>query len=169
MERGFSVHRKSSKIRWTPDEDHLLAESIEHNGTANWTLVAQALPRRSGKQCRERWVNQLNPQLKSEVWSGEEDQALLSLVMVHGHHWSMITKFLPGRSVNSIKNRFGFLSRHVAGSALGGDQNPDVTHAPLFAEMTSDRAMAVQKVRLPPIDLLPLGASAARQFTMRLR
>jgi hypothetical protein len=169
MEKGWSMKRKSSKVRWTPEEDRLLFESIERDGTGNWSLVARALQDRSGKQCRERWVNQLNPQLTAEVWSTEEDRLLRTLVSLHGHRWSVLTAFLPGRSVNSIKNRFGFLARHLNGANTILDLHP-VDAAPLpppIPDLNPDRAMPVRKVLLPSIDSLPIGPSG--RFSAKFR
>ena len=49
------------------------------NGTRAWTTVAQALPGRTGKQCRERWHNHLDNDIRKDAWSNEEDCKLLQL------------------------------------------------------------------------------------------
>ena len=49
---------------WQPEEDALLAKLVLENGPKGWTKIAQQLPGRIGKQCRERWHNQLILQLK---------------------------------------------------------------------------------------------------------
>jgi hypothetical protein len=48
----------AKKAKWTPTEDYLLSESIKEHGMSNWSRIAQNLPGRNGKQCRERWMNQ---------------------------------------------------------------------------------------------------------------
>ncbi len=35
------------------------------------------MPGRIGKQCRERWHNHLNPNIKKERWTDEEDLAII--------------------------------------------------------------------------------------------
>jgi myb proto-oncogene protein len=40
-------------------------------GAKNWTYIAKSLPGRIGKQCRERWHNHLNPDIKKERWTEE--------------------------------------------------------------------------------------------------
>jgi hypothetical protein len=35
-----------------------------HHGEGRWSLVAQSLPGRIGKQCRERWINHVDPNIK---------------------------------------------------------------------------------------------------------
>jgi len=37
---------------------------------------------RSGKQCRERWINALNPSLKTGGWTPDEDKLLFSLYQI---------------------------------------------------------------------------------------
>lgn len=100
------------KAKWTPEEDKLLIDSVKRNGMSNWSLVAKSIPGRTGKQCRERWTNQLCPDLNKENWTPEEDQILLKQQQINGNFWAKIAKFLPGRSPNAIKNRWSWLSRH---------------------------------------------------------
>lgn len=104
----------SKKMKWTAEEDEILKSRIEKFGTGNWSLIAQELHGRTGKQCRERWTNQLNPNLNRDNWSSNEDRILLHQQQVFGNSWSKIAKYLPGRSSNSIKNRWSWLSRHRA-------------------------------------------------------
>jgi hypothetical protein len=103
----------SHKRRWTEKEDDLLRLSIRRFGTLNWSIVAQVLPERTGKQCRERWMNQLNPKLCQDEWRPEEDCIVVQQQGICGNNWTHITQFLPGRSANAIKNRFVWLSRHA--------------------------------------------------------
>ena len=56
---------------WTPDEDELLRGLIKKNGTGNWSVIAKQLPHRKGKQCRERWFNHLDPNIKKGEWTPE--------------------------------------------------------------------------------------------------
>jgi hypothetical protein len=54
----------------------------------------------TGKQCRERWHNQLDPNIKKEGWSEEEDRILLQAHTELGNHWVEISKvpFLCARA-----------------------------------------------------------------------
>ncbi|XP_048537143.1 transcription factor MYB73-like [Triticum urartu] len=49
---------------WTVEEDTLLRAKVQEFGEGSWMQVASYLPSRSGKQCRERWVNQLDPNIE---------------------------------------------------------------------------------------------------------
>ena len=96
----------SKKNAWTAEEDAMLARIIAEQGHGHWTKVAAHLPGRMGRQCRERWFNHLAPEVKKGDWSKEEDQLIVAAVREHGTKWSLIQKQLPGRSDNSIKNRY---------------------------------------------------------------
>ena len=52
-------------------------QMVEKYGPRNWSAIAEHLPGRIGKQCRERWHNHLNPDIKKERWTEEEDQAII--------------------------------------------------------------------------------------------
>ena len=49
---------------WDAAEDNTLVALVEKYGTQTWTEIAQKLPHRSGKQCRERWHNHLDPGIR---------------------------------------------------------------------------------------------------------
>ena len=61
---------------WTKEEDILLGKLVEESGAKGWTKIAQQLPGRIGKQCRERWHNHLDPSIKKCNFTEEEDQAI---------------------------------------------------------------------------------------------
>lgn len=58
------------KGSWTPTEDTILREKRAAFGR-KWSKIAEYLPGRSGKQCRERYINHLNPNLKRGEWTGK--------------------------------------------------------------------------------------------------
>ncbi|KAJ6357627.1 hypothetical protein OIU78_005467 [Salix suchowensis] len=56
---------------WSPEEDAVLSQLVSKFGARNWSLIARGIPGRSGKSCRLRWCNQLDPCLKRKPFTVE--------------------------------------------------------------------------------------------------
>jgi len=94
------------KGAWRESEDEKLMDQVRIHGPKKWSLIAQCLPGRVGKQCRERWFNHLDPSVKKEWWSPKEDELILKYHSELGNQWSVIAKMLLGRPANAIKNHW---------------------------------------------------------------
>ncbi|XP_076909909.1 uncharacterized protein LOC143567347 [Bidens hawaiensis] len=89
-------------------------------GDSKWSSVAEKLPGRIAKQCRDRWQNHLRPDITKDAWSEEEDKLLIAIHKEVGNKWSEIARRLPGRSENTIKNHWNATKRRQLSSRRRG-------------------------------------------------
>lgn len=90
--------RKNIEPKWS---QYALALFMESNKTYLKTP----------KQCREYWLNHLNPQIKKTSWAPEEDRKLIQTIAEVGKKWARVAKHLNGRTENMVKNRYTSLTK----------------------------------------------------------
>lgn len=101
------------KVKFTQKEDDLLTDIVERLGTGNWELVAKEMKKRTARQCRERWINYLSPELRNDPWTPQEDKLLDELYENLGSKWQKIAEYFPTRSGNCVRNRFKLRQRRM--------------------------------------------------------
>ena len=111
------------RVAWTRREDDLLRAGVEMEEEGkelpsdgdvdssadgrgkSWARISAHVPGRSGKQCRERWVERLRPGLRKGGWTPSEDRVLRGLYARHGASWTVISGNMQNRSPAAVKNR----------------------------------------------------------------
>jgi transcription factor MYB, plant len=101
---------------WSPEEDKLLVDFVQANGSGNWRLLPKLAGKfvgarhifphgslvgtgwvrerfgwaglnRCGKSCRLRWTNYLRPDIKRGPFTTEEHSTILQLHGIVGNRW----------------------------------------------------------------------------------
>lgn len=100
--RYRQINPNLNKGAWSKHEEDLLIELVGKFGK-NWAKIASIHKTRSGKQIRDHYNYCIDNKTN---YTEEEDQKILSLYQTYGNQFSKFTDYIPGRTSESIKNRF---------------------------------------------------------------
>ena len=102
--------RGETKGRFTEHEKTLLKQAVETYGQ-NWSLIAaNVLTGRTGAQIRDHWVTSLDPDIKRDRFSNEENIVLMQHVIEFGEKWAKIAKLIPGRHDTQCRRKWQVLT-----------------------------------------------------------
>ncbi len=105
---------RSTVQSWCDAEDAALGALVaaqEAAGAARglpaaprWAEIAAQMPgNRRGKQCRDRYVNHLAPNISRGEWADPEERSLAEGYLQLGPKWAALSRLLPGRTENMVR------------------------------------------------------------------
>jgi hypothetical protein len=143
------------KGSWTDQEDRQIEAWVQGHGPKSWTALAATMHGRLGKQCRERWVNSLDPDLARRPWTEEEDTILIEHQTKWGNKWAKIASLLQGRTDNCVKNRWNSsLKRRLERIAAG--QNPVLKRGRKPKRPSTAPSLPIDDVPKPDFGSIPV-------------
>jgi hypothetical protein len=122
---------KQTRHHFSPEDDERIVEAVGNQEYPNWNEVAQCVPGKTGRQCRERFQHYLRPNLVQTPWTAAEDELIRKFYGEYGPNWARIAMHFNGqRTNNNIKNRW---NNHLARNMTSRDPEelplPDLPRA----------------------------------------
>jgi hypothetical protein len=150
-----SLPARVMKHKFTYEEDQLLIALVQLHGENEWSTVAASLGSRNARQCRERFKNYLDPNLKRADWTPDEDALLRLKHTEYGAHWNQIARFFHGRSDMALRNRWNRIRHRRAHEFHQIDATPNQVTVPSpgddpFAESDDDAGLRSASPIFPP-------------------
>jgi hypothetical protein len=121
LKRGSQYPHPKSKF--TPEEDNHLVELVEQFGLDSWPQLSRRMPGRNSRQCRDRWVNYLSPDICKGPWCAAEETLLCEKIIEFGHSWKKIAYFFKGRSEVNVKSHWNRMQRRALQNLLEAGRN----------------------------------------------
>ena len=153
-------HRQTNRVshytKWTREEDDLLKDAAERS-KRDWPVVAKLFPGKTTACVRKRWDLKHNPNTKKTKWTPDEDELILKLKKeLGGGFWKDMSKHLPGRPPDAIKNRYySVLRRRVCkNDQIQPSQNGHISDPPSDSERPAEPPISDESL----FDLLSLAA-----------
>lgn len=127
--------KREGKTIWLEAEDSYLLKLVKSKGKKNWVDISEELnlkfdTSKTGKQCRERYRNYVDPSLEKCEWKPQEKILFLFLHNIYKNQWSQISKFLNQRSDIAIKNYFYSVIRKALRYYQKGTIPPSILNKP---------------------------------------
>ncbi|ESQ48104.1 hypothetical protein EUTSA_v10020020mg [Eutrema salsugineum] len=153
----WSLHPTiEKKGRWSSEEDKRVKVAVTLFGAKNWHKIAQFVPGRTQVQCRERWVNSLDPKVNRDRWTKEEDAKLREAITEHGYSsWSKVASRLSRRTDSQCRRRWKSLYPHQAAVIQEATRSRREAIVGNFVDRESERPalLAGDFLALPEISL----------------
>jgi pre-mRNA-splicing factor CDC5/CEF1 len=94
---------------WKNTEDEILKAAVMKYGLNQWSRIASLMNRKSAKQCKARWHEWLDPNIKKMEWTREEDEKLLHLAKLFPVQWRTVAPIV-GRTPTQCLERYDRLT-----------------------------------------------------------
>lgn len=88
--------KKINRKRFSPKEDNLLLQIVLGKRTNDWNTISLELSKlsqdryqRTPRQCKDRYLNYLNPEIVNKEWTNEEDECFISNYILNQFQFSL--------------------------------------------------------------------------------
>ncbi|CAD8069715.1 unnamed protein product [Paramecium primaurelia] len=113
------LNYKLKEQPWKQEEDDLLINlRQQYSGPKDWIKIAvqfiiTSQTVRYPKQIRERFNNVINPNINKNEFNQDEILIIIKEAQKNNKNWAGISKIIPGRTDNQIKNIYNSIMRKI--------------------------------------------------------
>ncbi len=131
---------KPKRMQWCKTHDEYLNSLAKLNKGHNWGEIAKAMCERftetqfTSKKCRARWKNCINPEINKVYLNDAEELLLIAHHSTYKNKWSKISKRLPHRNSNILRNSFYSAMRKTIQHIVLGRKPPQDVYPLLFVQ-----------------------------------
>ena len=118
MQKFNRMKDVSKKGQWSAKEDQIVKDWALRNGPRKWSICSVVVEGRSGKQCRDRWRNYLDPFINHSEWTDTEQMKVFAEMKHNWSSWTLIAKNITNRSESAVKNLFYSSIRKIKRSEI---------------------------------------------------
>jgi hypothetical protein len=108
----------------------MLSALVAQKGDGDWLRIAEAMPGRNARQCKDRWSSYLAPNLEERLWTTSEDMMLVDHCRTMGPKWVKMAHYFEGRSDAMLKNRYHALQHKSARGVATAQGEPPLAPPP---------------------------------------
>lgn len=105
--------KRNPRKMFTPTEDSLLKDLVRRYGTYDWKSISEFVKGRGPRQCRDRYLKYLSPEVVNGPWTHEEEELLVEKYNIFGSSWKLIATFFPTRTDVNIKSKWKKMQRRM--------------------------------------------------------
>lgn len=95
-----------------------------------------------------RWNKQLDPKIKKEPWTLDEEKIVLEKIKIYGTSWVSIAKYIPGRTNDAIKNHWNSSMKHKYSKLLKSLNNDQIADKNKSLNKTAHEKLTEDKENL---------------------
>eukprot|EP00127_Corallochytrium_limacisporum_P002483 Clim_evm40s128 gene=Clim_evmTU40s128 len=131
---------------WKNSEDEVLKAAVMKYGTHEWNRISSLIKTKTAIQCKARWTEWLDPRIKKDEWTQEEESKLLRYARLFPSQWRTICDYV-GRTAQQCITHYEELLERAA--AAGTSAEAQIGGGSSLSEQSALKLEQQRKMKQP--------------------